>query len=161
MKTLMTILLTTLSLVSCKASSVKHATIPFEVSGMVFDESASELLLRTPEGVMRFGADGKLIAGPRPGLEDRFEEVRVSQMKASAKKSPASITELAHTPFGVVSYDEAQRNLYLVSFGSYPRLIVSNIERPSDVVYSKVSGRLFFSIASDKSLVTLYLRPAI
>lgn len=161
MKALVTMFFGIFILTSCRGNNVKVAELPHAVRAMVFDESSSELLVSTPLGVMRYGADGELIQGPRESLLARFEEVRTEQGKTGPQKSPASITQLAQTPFGVVSYDEKERNLYLTNYGSYPRLIVSNIERPQDIVYSRVSGRLFFSLAKNQTLMTLLLRPAI
>lgn len=161
MKALVISILSILILTSCQGNNVKVVSLAHSVEAMVFDESASELLVSTKQGVMRYGADGELIQGPRESLLSRFERVREEQRLAGPHKAPASITELAQTPFGVVSYDEIKRNLYLTSYGNYPRLIVSNIERPQDIVFSKVSGRLFFSLAQKQTLMTLLLRPAI
>lgn len=148
-------------LVSCKGHNVKQSNLSHQINGVVFDEDAQELLVDTKAGVMRYGVDGELINGPREALRSRFTETKERIRMDQATKSPASISELAHTPYGVVSYDEVARNLYLMNPGSYPRLIISNIERPSDIVFSKISGRLFFALNESQSMLTLYLRPAL
>jgi len=159
MKLIKSILLITFSLVGligCKTNYASRSPLPFYAEEMLYDEGASELLVKTPAGVMRYGAEGKLIQGPRENLIERFETLK----KTSVSKAPASVVDLAQTPLGLISYQAQSKSLFISHPNSYPRLILANIEQPKNIVYSRATGRLFLTLESEKALLSLILRPS-